>query len=201
MAAIGMRHLVGAPWAPAEQQTEGALPKYGNGLKIGRAISANITFRRNDTDLYADDVLAESDNTITGGDIDMTVAEILDEVAMVIFGDKMEGEGDAAEYHDSDQSTPYIGMGYMREMRYKGKSTFRATWLYKVQLATAEEAAQTKGENTAYQTQRVTGEIMGVTMEDGSTRFRAWQTFDTAAKAVAWLNKKAGYTETAAAAQ
>lgn len=43
MAAIGMRHLVGAPWAPAEQQTEGVLPKYGAGLKIGRAISANIT--------------------------------------------------------------------------------------------------------------------------------------------------------------
>lgn len=199
MAAIGMRHLVGAPWAEPEQQTEGTLPKYGAGLKIGRAISANISFRRNDTDLYADDVLAESDNTITGGDIDMTVAEILDEVAMVIFGDKK--EADTEEYHDSDQSTPYIGMGYMREMRYKGKSTFRATWLYKVQLATAEEAAQTKGENTNYQTQRVTGEILGVTLEDGSTRFRSWQTFDTAAKAVAWLNTKAGYQDTAAAAQ
>jgi hypothetical protein len=47
----------------------------------------------------------------------------------------------------------------------------------------------------------LTGEIMGVTMEDGSSRFRAWQTFGTAAAAVAWLNKKAGYTETAAAAQ
>ena len=189
MAAIGMRHLVGAPWAPAEQQAEGTLPKYGSGLKIGRAISANITFRRNDTTLYADDALAESDNTIIGGDIDLPAAEILDEVAMVIFGDKMEGEGDEAEYHDSDQSTPYIGMGYMREMRYKGKSTFRATWLYKVQLATAEEAAQTKGENTAYQTQRVTGEIMGVTLADGSTRLRSWKTFATAAPAVAWLNR------------
>lgn len=190
MAAIGMRYLVGAPFA--EEQTEGQLPTYGSGLKIGRAISAKITFKRNDTELYADDVLAESDNTLTGGDIDMTVAEILDEVAAVIFGaTKDETSG---EYSDSDKSSPYIGMGYLREMKYQGKSTFKATWLYKVQLAAAEEDAQTKGETTTFQTQRVTGEIMGVTLEDGTTKFRAWNTFDTAAEATAWLNKKANYS-------
>lgn len=194
MAAIGMRHLIFAPFA--ETQTEGQLPAYDAGMKLGRAISANVSFRRNDTELYADDVLAESDNTITGGDVDMTVAEVLDEVAAVLFGDTKDSDGD---YHDSDKSTPYIGMGYMREMRYKGKSSFRAVWLYKVQLATAEDNAQTKGESTTFQTQRVTGEIMGVTLEDGSTTFRAWQTFDSAAEAVAWINKKAGYTATTSA--
>lgn len=197
MAAIGMRHLVGAPWAAPEEQVDGQLPKYGPGLKIGRAISANITFRRNETELYADDVLAESDNTITGGDLDMTVAEILDEVAKVIFGDTEE-EG---EYHDSDKSTPYIGMGYMREQRYKGESTFRAVWLYKVQLATAEESAQTKAENTTFSTQRMTGEILGVTLDNGATRFRAWKTFKSAAEATAWLNAKAGYSEASSTAQ
>lgn len=191
MAAIGMKHLIGAPWA--DQQAENGLPKYGNGLKIGRAISANITFRRSDTELYADDVMAESDNTITGGDVDMTVAEITDEVAEVIFGDVKTGEGDAAEYHDSDIPSPYIGMGYIRQMRYKGQTTFRAMWLYKVQLATAEESAQTKGETTNFQTQRLTGEILGVTDAEGKTRFRAWKTFTDEAKAVEWLNTKAGY--------
>lgn len=196
MAAIGMKHLIGAPWA--DQQAGNGLPTYGTGLKIGRAISANISFRRNDTDLYADDVLAESDNTITGGDVDITVAEITDEVAVVIFGDVKTGSGETEEYHDSDMPTPYIGMGYIRQMRYKGKVSFRAMWLYKVQLSAAEEAAQTKGENTDFQTQRVTGEILGVTDEEGKTRFRAWKTFDDEAKAVAWLNAKAKYTEAAA---
>ena len=58
MAAIGMKHLVGAPWDA--QQTEGQLPKYGTGMKIGRAISSNITFKRNESELYADDVLADA---------------------------------------------------------------------------------------------------------------------------------------------
>ena len=189
MAAIGMKHLVGAPWAA--QQTEGALPKYGNGMKIGRAVSANITFQRNESELYADDVLAESDNVLTGGTIDMTVAEILDEVGAVIFGNVKDEDN---SYHDSDLASPYIGVGYLREMKYQGKSTYRATWLYKVQLAPAEETANTRGENVAWQTQRMTGEILGVTLDDGSTRFRAWKTFDKAEEATAWLNQKANYT-------
>lgn len=191
MAAIGMKHLVGAPWAT--QQTEGQLPKYGTGMKIGRAISSNITFQRNESELYADDVLAESDDTMTGGNIDMTVAEILDEVGAVIFGAKTDEDG---AYHDSDLASPYIGMGYLREMKYQGQSTYRCTWLYKVQLAPAEEAAQTRGENTAWQSQRVTGKILGVTLDDGSTRFRSWKTFTEAAEATAWLNAKANYQST-----
>ena len=188
MAAIGMKHLVGAPWAA--QQNEGQLPVYGTGMKIGRAVSANITFQRNESELYADDVLAESDNVLTGGTLDVTVAEILDEVGEAIFGNKKDEDG---SYHDSDLASPYIGMGYLREMKLQGKSTYRATWLYKVQLAPAEESANTRGETTTWQTQRMTGEILGVTLDDGSTRFRAWKTFDKAEEATAWLNAKANY--------
>lgn len=193
MAAIGMRYLVGAV---ITGEPEGALPTYGEGMKIGRAISSNVSFRRNDSELYADDVLAESDNTITGGDVDITVAEILDEVAAAIFGDSKDEE--TGEYYDSSASSPYIGLGYMREMKYKGKSSFKCTWLYKVQLAPAEESGQTKGKTTSFQTQRMTGEILGVTMADGSSRFRARKEFETAAEATAWLNQKANYTQTAA---
>ena len=187
MAAIGMRHLVAAPFA--ETQTEGQLPTYGTGVKL-RAVSSNVTLNRNESELYADDVLAESDDTVTGGTIDMTVAEVLDEVGAALFGNKV---GEDGEYHDSDVASPYIGIGYMREQKYQGKSTFRAVWFYKAQLAAAEDVAQTKGETTAFQTQRLTGKIMGVPMADGSVRFRAWKTFDEAAEATAWLNAKAHY--------
>lgn len=189
MAAIGMRHLVFAPFA--QEQAEGELPAYGTGAKLGRAVSANVTLQRNESELYADDVLAESDDTITGGTVDMVVAEILDEVAAIAFGNKKDEE--TGEYSDSDTASPYIGMGYMREMKYQGKSSFKATWFYKVQLNDAEDVAQTKGENVAFQTQRVTGKLLGVTLSDGTTKFRAWKTFDKAEEATAWLNAKAKY--------
>lgn len=194
MAKIGMKYIVAAK---ISEEPEGQLPTYEAGVKFGRAISSNVTFRRNDSELYADDTLAESDNTITGGDMDMTVAEVQDEVREIVFGDVKEEDG---SYHDSSKASPYIGIGYMREQRYKGVSSFHAMWLYKVQLATAEDNAQTKGETTTFQTQRVTGEVMGIPLADGTTRFRSWQEFKTAAEAVAWLNKHANYTETTTAA-
>lgn len=199
MAAIGMKHLVGAPWAAPEQQVDGQLPKYGSGLKIGRAISSDVTLTRNDGEIYADDVLAESEDSITGGTVDMTVAEVLDEVAMVIFGEEKDEEN--GDIYDSSSASPFIGFGYMREMVYKGASSFHCVWYFKAQLEQANESAQTRGENVAFQTQRMTGKIMGVTLSNGKTRFRARHTFKTSAEGIAWLNKKANYTETAATEQ
>lgn len=192
MAAVGMRYLVGAP---IKTETDGAVPTYDKGLKIGRAVSANVTFNRNDATLYADDVLAERDNTITGGNVDITVAEIEDAVAEKIFGDTKDSDSNG-DCYDSSASSPYIGLGYMQEVRVKGVTKYRTTWLYKVQLAPAEAQAQTKGETTQFQTQRVTGELMGVTMADGASRFRARNEFASAADAIAWLDKKANITVT-----
>lgn len=190
MAAVGMRYLVGAQ---IKTETDGVVPVYDKGLKIGRAVSATVTFTRNDAKLYVDDVLGERDNTITGGNVDITVAEILDEVAEKLFGDTKD-DTENGDYYDSSASSPYIGMGYMQEVRVKGVTKYRTTWLYKVQLAPADSQAQTKGETTQFQTQRVTGEMMGVSMADGSTRFRARNEFAKAEEAIKWLNTKANIT-------
>lgn len=191
MAAVGMRYLVGAKIAT---EPDGKVPTYDEGFVVGRAVSAAVTFTRNDAKLYVDDVLGERDNTITGGDVDITVAEILDTIAEKIFGDTKDGSSDG-DYYDSSASSPYIGMGWMQEVRVKGVSKYRTTWLYKVQMAPAEVQAQTKGETTQFQTQRMTGEMMGIGMADGTTRFRARNEFATAEAAKAWLNTKAGISE------
>lgn len=190
MAAVGMRNIV---YAPIKTEADGSLPTYDTGGSMGRASSATVTFTRNDAKLYLDDVLAERDNTITGGSVDITIGEIDDEVAVKIFGDVKDSSSDG-DYYDSSTSSPYIGLGYMQEVRVKGVSKYRATWLYKVQMAPADAQAQTKGEATQFQTQRMTGEMMGVSMSDGSTRFRARNEFDTAEKAVSWLKTKANIT-------
>lgn len=191
MAAVGMKYIVAAPIATENLD---ALPTYGTGVRVGRAISSNVTLTRNENDLYADDVLAESDNSITGGTLDITVAEILDEVRVVLFGD-VKGEDDS--YSDSGSSAPYIGLGYLREQRYKGKSTYQAVWLHKVQLSPAEDTAQTKSQSITWGTQRVTGDLLGVTDGPGNTRFRRRKTFDSEADAITWLNTQANYTPAA----
>lgn len=190
MAAVGMKYIVAAP---ITQEPLDQLPVYGEGVRVGRAISANVTLTRNENDLYADDVMAESDNSIVGGSLDVTVAEILDEVREVIFGDIKEDDG---SYSDSGTAAPYIGFGYMREQRYKGVSSYQAIWLHKTQLSPAEDAAQTKSQSITWGTQRITGDLMGVSDGPGNTRFRRRKTFDSEAEAIAWLNTQAKISTT-----
>jgi hypothetical protein len=63
-----MRHPV---VAKINTETEGSAITYDAGMVLGKAISADINWTRNDNPLYADDVIAEDDNGITGGTIDI----------------------------------------------------------------------------------------------------------------------------------
>ena len=58
MAEIGMQYPV---WA--EMVTEST---YGTGLVIGKAVSANLSWQKEDNELRADDAVAETDTSITG---------------------------------------------------------------------------------------------------------------------------------------
>ena len=73
--------------------------------------------------------------------------------------------------------------------------------MHKVQLSVATESSSTKGQNVSWQTDTVTGKMMGVKNNaEQKTRFRERQTFEKEADAVAWLDGKAGITTAAAAA-
>ena len=64
MAFVGLKYCV---FAPITTETPFTPIVYDTGVVLGRMIGANITFNRNSEPLYADDGLAESDNSITGG--------------------------------------------------------------------------------------------------------------------------------------
>ena len=57
MAMVGMLHPVAAKIAT---EVEGQALTYDAGMVVGKAISANITFNRNDNPLYADDAVADA---------------------------------------------------------------------------------------------------------------------------------------------
>ena len=77
MAFIGMRHVVAAP---VSAHTPGAEPTYGTGFDVGMAITGNLTINRNNNPLYADDVIAEDDNGITGMELELGVDDLTDEI-------------------------------------------------------------------------------------------------------------------------
>lgn len=192
MAKTGMRYVVAAKMA---KENNGALPTYEKGMVIGRGISAEVSLTRTESKLYADDVLAESENAITGGNISIGMDDILEEAQELVFGLVKTGAEGNYEYDDKAVGAPYVGVGYLQERRYKGAISYLPFWYYKVQFAPMDDRAQTRGENVEWQTTTASGTMMGV-VKDASqiATFRTHKVCATAEEAVAWLNQMAGIT-------
>lgn len=190
MAFIGMRHVVAAP---ITTETAGSALVYGTGMVIGKAIQGNVTWDKNDNPLYADDAIAETDNGITGGSIELGLDDLLDDARVLLLGDTaVTVSSSVTEYEQTDDSAPNVGVGYMRVRRKNGSTTYQAVWIHKAQFAEESENAQTKGENIEWQTPTVNGKIMGVVNDSsGKTKYRRRANFTTEADAAAWLDAKA----------
>lgn len=192
MAYIGLQHIVAAP---ITKENDGALPTYGPGVLVGRAISADISFNRADVTLEADDATVESDNSITGGTIRLGVDDLNDEARVALMGDvNVAGEGAAAEYDEIGMAAPYVGVAYVRARMYNGKMSYRAMFIPKAQFGTTDESAATRGRQTQFQTPTINGNIMGVEI-DGVMHFRRRSAyFNSAEEAIEWANAHVNYS-------
>ena len=194
MAFIGMKYVVAAP---IDTETAGSAVTYGTGFVVGKAISGNLTWDRNDNPLYADDAIAENDNSVLGGNLEIGVDDLADTVRNKLLGEKevtvTSGNTSSTEYETTDAAAPYVGVGFIRVRRKAGATTYQAVWFHKVQFSEESEEAATKGESIEWQTPTINGKIMSVQNDETlANNFRRRATFDTEAAAKAWLNAKAG---------
>lgn len=186
---IGMRHVVAAPITsePINQPIV-----YGTGMIATRAVSADITYNKNENSHYSDDVMSESDNSITGGTISLVGSEFLPEARVALFGVRKVTDGGKTIYRTTSAPAPYIGLGYITVMKYKGVNKYMAKWIHKMQFGLSGDNDKTKTENIDFINQTATGNIMGVTIDDtGESTFKDEVEFDNEADAIAWLDAKA----------
>lgn len=198
MPKVGMKHVVAAQIDTA-LEVAGQPLVYKPGMVATRAISADITYTRDENEYYSDDVLSEADNSASGGDISIVGSEFLPEVREVIFALRKVTEGGQTIYRTTSVPAPQIGLGYMTTMIYKGKYRYYANWIHKMQFALSGESARTKGSTIEWQNETATGKIMGVVIDSsGESAFMDQVEFTEeqggAGAAIAWLNQKAGIT-------
>lgn len=186
MAEIGMQYPV---WAPLTSEEGNALT-YGTGMVMGRAVSANISWQKEDNELYGDDVVAETDNSITGYTLDVTTTDLEEAVEAAILG--LQKVGNTEEYEQTGDNTPYGGHGYIRVLVRNGVRLYKAVWYPKVQFSKNSEASNTKGRNINWGTPTLNGKGLGVYDDaSGKAKFRKQQVFTTLEAAKAYLNSKA----------
>lgn len=193
MALIGLRTSI---FAPITSEPTNAMPVYGPAVTgHERLTSMKLSWTKNDSKLYADDTVAESDNSVSSGELEMGMDDLSAEFQKSALGVQEAGETGNTYLEDTDAVGTPGGYGYIQVKVYRGVRKYIANWIYKVQFGQSDEETQTKGEKLEFGTPTVTGTVMGVFNDaSGTAKFRRRQEFATYAEALEFISTVAGIT-------
>ena len=189
MARIGLKGLT---VAQISSGGSGSAVVYSGGVSYADAlISADVTLNRDDVKLYADNHAVERANGMTGGSISLELAQLSDAMKTKLLGVTVSSK--VATF--TEDESPYVGFGYIVGEITGGTKSYKGYWFPKVQFGLENDSAKTKGESTEFNTNTLTGEILGVVVTTGGkTEFFYTDTDSTETAVRSWLNGKAGIT-------
>lgn len=198
MANIGLRY---AAFSRVQSHTDGSAITYDEGKEVGMMISANVAITRSNNRLYANDVVAEEDNSITEAQITINLDDLTLDNEEYMCGLTKTTATNVSKYEDNDDPAPIGGFGYVRVRSKTNQTTgitaktYIATWWYKVRARIEAEAAQTKGETVEWSTPSLILRAMGAFVDSsGKMKFRVRQEFSSYDEAKAYINGLANIT-------
>ena len=181
MAQIGLTNL----WYGLLTEAEDGTPSYAGAKSFGKAVSAKVDVSTNDATLYADDALAESDNSFQSAKVTLGVADDDMTIFAEILGHKV-AESGGEMVRSADDAAPWVGLGRVVTKMVGGKYVYKGEFLYKVKFSEPSQEDSTKGESVDFSTPEIEG--TAVTLANGD--WSAAQVFDTKSAAVEWVKGK-----------
>lgn len=182
----------------------GTAVTYASGAVMGKATEANIEIETtDDNNLYADNAIAETDRSFSGGTLTLSTDDLSQEVSKAILGLREQAltditgvtDEDVSELiYDDQQVTPYLGVGFIVKKMVNGVTMWRGIVLTKVMFSIPADAATTQGESIEWQVPELTATIM---RDDTATHmWKREATFTTEAQAEAYIKNRLGITGT-----
>lgn len=165
---------------------------YGAMQSLGKAVSANVSITSNSAVLYADDAIAETDNTFSNGTITLTVDDDGDTVFAPLLGHEVDSDSGVMIRNKNDVA-PYVGVGRIINKMKNGARLFKVEFLSKIKFSEPSQESNTHGETTEFGTPQIEGTI--ATLESGE--WSKTKTFTTHSAALAFLASCFGQTITA----
>lgn len=190
MAQIGLTNL----WYGILTEGADGTPSYGGAKSFGKAVSAKVDVSTNDATLYADDALAESDNSFQSAKVTLGVADDDMTIFAEILGHKVADSGGEME-RSAEDSAPWVGLGRVITKMVNGKYVYKGEFLYKVKFSEPSQEDSTKGESVDFSTPEIEG--TAATLANG--KWSAAQVFDTKTAAVEWVKGKLTATKASSA--
>ena len=161
MATIGLSDMF---YAKIKEGADGA-ESYDTPVRLAKAIQANLSIDIAEAMLFADDAAQESVREFQSGTLTLGVDEITPEVAAVLLGAAIDGNGVLVS--SSEDVGPPVAVGF-RARRANGQHKY--FWLYRVLFGTPSTSLQTKGESITFNTPTIEGTIMRRNKPDNRNR-------------------------------
>lgn len=182
----------------AVYSNNGTTVSYATGAVMGKATEANIEIETtDDNNLYADNAVAETDRSFSGGTLTLSTDDLSQEVSKAILGLKEQAVSEITGITDEDvqelvyddtQVTPYLGVGFIIKKKVGGVYKWRGVVLTKVMFSVPSDAATTQGETIEWQVPELTATIM---RDDSATHmWKREATFTTEAQAEAYIKDR-----------
>ena len=154
MAKIGLKNIHYAIMDASHQDSPTDSPQYGT-IKTPNcgAIQIDMQVNVSEAKLYADNKLWASSREFTDGTITLDIADLPMDMAADLLGNTYSST-DKTLIKKASDNPPYVALAGEFNTADGGKLCF---WLYKVKFSENAQNGQTKGENTAYQTNSMTG--------------------------------------------
>ena len=189
---VGAKYLT---WAPFTSGGEGGAITYGTGTaETDKVVRVDMSEDRADAAFYADDHRIDRDNSITGANLSVEVAQLTTGMREGMLGHTGTGTVTVV-YTVTDAASPFVGVGFVLCQRYKGTMTYRSYWYHKVQFSEGQRSFNTKGESVEFQTESLEGEAVAVQLASaGAYEFYCYAEHATESAALAWVKSKAGIT-------
>ena len=178
----------------AKYAEAGGVVTYSGCRKLARSKSMDIAITAMDANnFYADDVLAESETAafkegqakvdVDGLDGDEEAFILGIEESTVQVGDKSV----PVIKFGKNMNPPYLGLGAVKRMMLRGVESYRAVILCKTRFAVPAEAAETREEQTSWQTQELNATIMRDDTAETNWKIIPKTNFATKDEAIAFI--------------
>ncbi|MCM1213315.1 MAG: chitobiase/beta-hexosaminidase C-terminal domain-containing protein [Lachnospiraceae bacterium] len=182
MANFGLSH----PWI-AEYLAPG---KYGESFRCGEAVSTSVSPTYNEAKLYGDNRQVETIKEFKEAAVTLGATRLPLAAGGIMFGHTMDSDG--AETSNTEDSTGYVGYGFITAEMEDKKKIYRACFLPMVKFSESEEAYETKGDSIVLKTPVLNGTAIGDA--DGIWR-RKSPRFGSEKAADEWIRLQIGTVE------
>ena len=155
---------------------------------LEKVIDEKFSAEYNSAELYADDILAETDYTFKKGSLTITVANDDDEKDAFLMGNTIE---DGEVIKKIDDNAPEVGYGHIVKKQVNGVKKFKVEFFPRVKFTKITTDAKTRGESVEFGTTSIEAIVYPLDADFNGMKSGTWEmhkTFDTEGEAETYLD-------------